>query len=169
MVGATAMTEMAPAATACLVDAGLLTEAEAGTAIVSALGFDMTVGGAVGGIVGVVVVGLVGGAIAGAMAVFTGSSTAIDLKGGIGAMKTVRTNAEISRDKLRCVGDVVEASKTACDTLMSVDMLDDEAIQSLIKKQAQPALKALASINRNSAITVLYTIDINRNSWMQDG
>jgi hypothetical protein len=169
VVGATAMTEMAPAATAFFIDAGLLSEAEAGTALASMLGFDITVGGAVGGIVGVVVVGLVGGAITTAISVFTGQSTSHDLQGGIAVVKQVRLQTEISRDRLRCIGNVVEACKTACDVLMGIDMLDDAAIEGLIKKKAQPALKQLAAIDRNYAIGILYTIDLHRNSWMTDG
>lgn len=166
MVGATAITNLAPAATAYLVDAGLLTEAEAGTALLSMLEVDITVGGALGGIIGIVVAGAVGAAVTGALSVFTGQSQANALDGGIAAMKDARLKATICRDKLRCICDVVEASKTACDTLIGMDLLTNAAIEGLIKKQAAPALKALSGINRKSAIAELLTIDLGRGSWM---
>lgn len=169
MVGAASMSELAPAATACLVDAGILTEAEASVGIMSVLGTDITVGGAVGGILGALAAALVGGAVATSVSVFSHQSDHRALTGGIVATKRTRLRAEISRQRLHCIQDVVEATSSTCDTLMSMDLLDDASIQALIKKDAQPAVKRLNKTGKKSGIRELYTLDIGRNSWMQDG
>lgn len=169
MVGTTAMIEMAPAATLYLLDAGLLTEEVAGTAIASMFGFELTVGTAVGGVIGLVVVGIVGGAITAGVSALSHHADVIKLRGGIASMKQMRLQACLSREKLQTVVQVMEDCKVACDEISEFIGLDDMSIQNLIRSKAKPSLKKLASINRNTAIAELYQLDINCKAWMQDG
>ena len=169
MAGAGAMVELAPAATLYLVDAGALTADAAATTLASAFGTELTVGSLFGGVVGVVVVGVVGGAITFAASQFVGQQQTTELRGGIAKMATFREKAALARDRSRVLCDVVKATSTTCDQLMGRDLLNEIAIDSLIRQQAQPALKALAKVNRLSAVTELYQLDMNRDSWLQDG
>jgi hypothetical protein len=159
----------APAATALLVDAGVLGAETASAVLFSVLGAEVTVGALAGGIIGGLVVGIIVVGIGLAIDAFEGYELRDELRKGIYHADQIRATIKFSLDKSKTLVDFLKSVKTTCDSLLQSSIpLTDQIIQNLIEKNAIPALKAIDSITKESVLSELQDLDRSRNSWTNE-
>jgi len=166
---AATMIYFAPAATSWLVEAGVLEAETASAVLFSALGTEATVGALAGGIAGGLVTGAVVLGIGLAIDAIEGGLLRDELRAGIRDTDPIRASTRYSLDKSRTAMELLQSVQTTCDTLLHSSIpLTDEIIQTLIEKDAVPALRNIESITRATVIAELRSLDDSRHSWTNE-
>jgi hypothetical protein len=159
----------APAATAALVEVGALSAETASAVLLSALGAEVTVGALVGGIVGGLVVGIVAVGIGLAIDVIEGAVERDHLRDGIYHTCQLRASMKLALDKSQLLVDMLRSVLTTCDSLLSSGIpLNDTIISNLVTKNAEPALRKIEAVTKDSVLAELRVLDQSRDAWTNE-
>jgi len=167
-IGGVAVTGyFAPAATATLVDVGIISEETAATALLGTGVTIGTLGGAIG--VGIIVGGIVVG-IGAALDAYEGADLKVQLQQGIVKAFGARLSTRVSLDGSLGVVSALKSVNTALDSL-SAELgaaLTEDMIEKTIQQDATPAIQDLKNVGPNRAIAELRTLDGQRHSWTSE-
>jgi hypothetical protein len=157
---------MAPAATAFLVESGVLGAETATTVLGTVLGTEIVVGTLAGGIVGGLIVGAVVVAVGLIVDAIEGAILRDKLREGIRTMDQVRASCKLAQDKARCLVESLQAiNRTLTSIVDSSVPVTPEMISNLVTKAAQPAIDRAYYITMSTVVQELRALDRSRGSW----